>query len=145
MPQPSAIQPNATPEQARDVIHAILGNFVDTMAAPKSAAWSLFIMREQLEPTEAFERIYNGVMGKMLATLVEMVRAATGRRDTQTAEVAVVTLIGQVIALRASRATVLRLLRTTDLGAPEIDAVKRRIAANTDAILDRLIAERQDS
>lgn len=133
-----------SPDAARVIVHEILDRFVDTMAAPKSAAWSLFIMREQMKPTEAFERIYGGLMGKMLATLVELVCIATGRREAPIAQVAVVTLMGQVAGLRSARATVLKLLAIDDFDAAAMTALKKRISANTDAILDRLIAERQE-
>ena len=138
------IAPDTTPDEARGIIHSILQRFADTMAAPKSMAWSLFIIREQMEPTEAFERIYGGLMGRMLATLVDLVCISTDRRDSRAAQIAVVTLIGQVSALRASRATVLKLLGVDDIDATAVAALKQRIAANTDAILDRLIAERQE-
>lgn len=138
------IPPDTTPNAARGIVHDILDRFIEMMAAPKSTNWSLFIMREQMEPTEAFERIYGGLMGRMLATLVDLVCIVTDRRDAGVAQIAVVTLIGQVSALRASRATVLKLLDTDDIDATAIAALKQRIAANTDAILDRMIAERQE-
>lgn len=138
------IPDGTTPGSSRVLIHGILDRFTETMASPKSTAWSLFIMREQMEPTEAFERIYGGLMGRMLSTLVELVCIATGRRDPGTAQITVVTLIGQVATLRASRATVLKLLDADDIDPATLAALKRRIAANTDAILDRLIAERQE-
>ena len=114
------------------------------MAGEKSAAWSLFIVREQMEPTEAFDRIYGGLMGRMLETLCDLVCVATGRDDADTAQVAVVTLIGQVIVLRASRATVLKLMNRRTIDAAATATLAARIRANTDAILDRLIAERQE-
>jgi hypothetical protein len=46
--------------------------------------------------------------------------------------------------LRASRATALKLLRRPSLDADALTALAARIAANTDAILDRMIAERQE-
>lgn len=131
-------------DEARARIHVIMEHFAEMMASPISASWSLFIVREQMNPTEAFERIYGGLMCKMLATLIELVCIATARRDARTSQVAVITLMGQVVTLRASRATVLKLLDKTELDATAIDVLKQRIAANTDAILDRLIAERQE-
>ena len=80
----------------------------------------------------------------MLQTLVNLVQIATGRDEGDTARVAVITVIGQVVTLRASRATVLKLMQRADLDASAIAALGARIAANTDAILDRLIAERQE-
>lgn len=133
-----------TPGDARALIHAILRQFIDKMAGEKSAPWSLFVMREQMAPTEAFERIYGGLMGKMLETLCELVCIATGGEDRDTARIVVITLIGQVIVLRASRATVLKLMRRDTIDAAATATLAARIAANTDAILDRLAAESQD-
>lgn len=141
---PEGIPAGITPEQARAMLHALLMRFIEKMAGAQSAAYSLFIMREQMEPTEAFERIYGGMMGKMLAVLVELIGTATGRRDATTAQVTAITLMGQVIVLRASRATVLKLLDRPDIDAAATALLAARIAANTDAILDQLIAERQE-
>ena len=133
-----------TADAARALIHETIARFIETMAAEHIDSWSLFIVREQMAPTEAFERIYGGLMGAMLETLSELVCIATGRRDTDSARIVVLTLVGQVIVLRASRATVLKLMRRTAIDAEAIALLAARIAANTDAILDRLIAERQE-
>lgn len=133
-----------TPAAARALIHAIVASLIDKMTGQKNTSYSLFIIREQMEPTAAFERIYGGMMGTMLQTLVNLVQIATGRDEGDTARVAVITVIGQVVTLRASRATVLKLMQRADLDASAIAALGARIAANTDAILDRLIAERQE-
>lgn len=138
------IPDDLAPGAARAMIQDTLTRFVETMASEQSAAFSLFVVREQMEPTKAFERIYGGRMGEMLEALVQLVRIATGRRDGDAAQVAVITLIGQVIVLRASRATVLKLMRRCAIDAPAIAAIAARIAANTDAILDQMIAERQE-
>lgn len=130
--------------EARRRIHDILGQMIDTMAGDKSAAWSLFIMREQMAPTEAFDRIYGGLMGKMLETLCELVCIATGGEDRDAARIAVITLMGQVLVLRASRATVLKLMKRDTIDADAVATLSTRILSNTDAILDRLIAEGQD-
>lgn len=141
---PGGLPDGMTPDQARAMLHDMLVRFIEKMAGERSAAYSLFIMREQMEPTEAFERIYGGMMGKMLDVLVELICIATGRRDATTAQVTAITLMGQIVVLRASRATVLKLLRRSDIDAAATTQLTARIAANTDAILDQLIAERQE-
>jgi AcrR family transcriptional regulator len=133
-----------TSEDARKAIHAVLSAFATKMAGDENSSWSLFIVREQMNPTEAFERIYGGLMGRMMERLVELVCIATGRRDAWTAQVAAITLFGQVIVIRASRASCLKLLKRETIDADAAAAFRARVAANTDAILDRLIAERQE-
>jgi AcrR family transcriptional regulator len=133
-----------TPEAARTTIQTVLGRMIDKLASKQTMPWSMFIMREQMNPTEAFDRIYAGPMGQLMTLLVELVCVATGRKEASVARVAVITLFGQVLAMRAARATCAKLFeRPAD--SPELIAeVRARVAANTDAILDRLIAERQE-
>lgn len=129
---------------ARAVIHTIMGRFADKLMQPDSESKSLFIIREQMHPTEAFDRIYGGMMGQMLETLVRLVCIASGDHDEARARLLTVTLIGQVIVLRASRASCLRLLRADAVDVVLVDALKARVAANVDAILVSLIATRQE-
>ena len=134
-----------TPDEARAALQTILARMIDKLASKQTTPWSLFIMREQMNPTEAFDRIYAGPMGRSMDLLVELVCIATERRDVGVSRVAVVTLFGQVLAMRAARATCARLFERP-VDSPELIAeVRARVAANTDAILDRLIAERQES
>lgn len=134
---------NDDAEGARGGVVQLLSRMVDTLASADGEDWTLFIVREQMHPTAAFARIYDGAMGTMLATLARLVRIASGS-DVRAARIAAITLAGQPIALRSSRAMFLRLLGADTLTGGDLDAVKARIAANTHAILDRLIAERQD-
>ena len=142
----SAEVPGATadPPMARTAIKAILADLVDKLAGERSERSSLFIAREQMNPTEAFERIYAGPMGRMIETLVDLVRIAAGTDDDEGARVTVLTLFGQVLVLRAGRATCARLLQRDPGEAGVIAHVQRRIAANVDAILDAMTLERRE-
>lgn len=131
------------PAAARDGVVRILTRMADAMASPDTAAWSPFIVREQMHPTAAFERIYAGGMGTLAETLARLVRIATGAPPREACMTAM-TLIGQPIALRASRATFLRLLEREQFDAEDVASIRARIAANTHAILDRLTAEARD-
>ncbi|MEG3165088.1 CerR family C-terminal domain-containing protein [Sphingomonas sp. PB2P19] len=125
------------PDTARTWIHRILGRLIDKMATDASGDWTLFVMREQMRPSAAFDRIYGGVMGQLVRTLAELVRVATGT-DMRAAKITTITLMGQVLALRANRATCLRLLDRDALDADDIAQIKARIDANIDAILDSM-------
>ncbi len=125
-------------EGARAGIHRILARLADKMASDANADWTLFILREQMKPSAAFDRLYGGVMGQMVRTLADLVCAATGTHDVRAARITTITLTGQVLALRASRATCLRLLERDALDADDIAEIKARIDANIDAILDSM-------
>src|ERR1700761_7544514 len=92
-----------SPAEARLALHAILASFVDKMIDEQTAAWSLFIVREQMNPTEAFDRIWSGMMGRMMERVVALVCIASGHPDAKAPRVAAISLLGQVIVLRASR------------------------------------------
>ena len=130
--------------EARRLLHELFGRFIIKLMDAHSAAWSLFIVREQTNPTEAFDRIWSGMMGRMMERVVDLVCIAAGRCDARTARLTAITLLGQVIVLRAARASCLKLLQADDFEPDDIAALKARVAANIDAILDTLTAERQD-
>ncbi len=125
------------PDEARQGIHRILGQLTEKLASDANGEWSLFVMREQMKPSAAFDRIYGGVMGQMVRTLAALVSLATGQ-DLRDGKFATITLVGQVLALRASRATCLRLLDRDTLDADDIARFRARIHANIDAILDSM-------
>lgn len=136
-----AVVPQDDPDAARAAIQRMLARFAEKMASDAFDDWSMFIVREQTHPTAAFDRLYSGGMGRMLERLVELVCMAAGVKNRQAAAVATVTLFGQVLALRSSRAGCLRLLGVDRLSGDVLDALKRRIAVNTDVMLDRITAE----
>jgi len=131
----------ADPAEARAALKAMLVRFADRLVDPSSEAWTLFIVREQTRPTEAFSRIYGGAMGRMFEAMVRLVCVASGRADDLAARVTVITLAGQVLILKAGRATCRKLLEGRGDDEALVAALKDRIAANIDAILDRMIAE----
>lgn len=130
------------PAGARAALHRLLGRLLDKMAGTDSDGPALFILREQQQPGEAFDRIWGGVMGQVSHRIADLICSATGA-DGPAARIAAVTLMGQVMAIRASRAAALRLIGVTELDPTTFTQLKARIAANVDAVLDRMIAEEQ--
>jgi AcrR family transcriptional regulator len=132
------------PAAARIEIVRILHVLIDKLTYRRNESWSLFIVREQMNPTEAFERIYAGPMGRMMKTLIDQVGTATGLPDGEAVRLAVITLFGQVLVIRAARGACARILERK-LDDPDLlRDLKARVAANTNAILDRLIAEQEE-
>jgi len=126
---------------ARAAIHAMIGGMTLMMLHDETAAMSRFIVREQADPTEAFTRIYSGVMGQMLDRLTALVaRVAGGGLSDAEARVRAMTLVGQVLVFRVARATVMTATGWAVVGPDEAALILRAIAANLDAILDQLQA-----
>src|SRR3546814_20149071 len=53
------------PANARSQIHTIFSAMLTIMLGSQSASWARFIVREQMEPTPAFDELYNGPMGQI--------------------------------------------------------------------------------
>lgn len=126
---------------ARIAIHAIVEGMTGVMLHDETAAISRFIVREQADPTEAFTRIYQGVMGQMLERLSGLLARVSGDRlHGAEARVRAMTLVGQVLVFRVARATVMTGMGWARIDADEAAMIARAIAANLDAILDQLQA-----
>ena len=124
------------PAGARELVKTMLSRMVDKVSRAENEA--LFIVREQMNPTEAFERIWSGPMGRMWQRMAQLVCVASGSSDERRCRIVALTLFGQAIALRASRASFERLSGASLDDAALLADVKSVILANADAILDRL-------
>lgn len=133
------------PDGARERIHRILSTLATQMAGESSSDWSLFIMREQMAPSAAFDRLYVGVMRHMLETLAYLVCVASGSKDSRAARIMTLTLLGQVFILRGSRAICLKLLGRDAIEHDDLCEIKARLRANTDAMIDRLAADGREA
>ena len=94
---------------------------------------------------EAFNRIWDALMGPMLGRLAFLlVIAAGGKLDESEARVRAITLMGQVLVFRVARAAALRAGGWQDIGAKELETIRLVLADHLDAMLDRL-AKRKES
>src|SRR5262249_3165265 len=134
-----AEKPRLTPSEAR----AALERFVMTAGrllatSPKAERWARFILREQLDPTDAFEIIYNRIMGRMHRTLTALVAAVLEiDPESERARLEAFSLLGQALIFRFARAAVLKRMGWAAVGEEEAD----RIVAQLARAVSRLGAE----
>jgi AcrR family transcriptional regulator len=115
---------------------ALVDEFVGVMVCPESEAWARFIVREQMDPTPAFDILYGGVMGRLVDHLSELVgRASGGRIGPAEARLRTLAIVGQALVFRFARATVLRATGWTGIEEDEAAAIRRVVRAHTTAIL----------
>lgn len=127
---------------ARQALAVIFERFVTMMAGDEIAVFARFIVREQMEPTAAFDILWAGMMGRLLDRIAALLVTVSGRRlSIPEARVRTVALMGQVIGFRVARATVLRLNRWKHVGPAQMRAIHSGVQANLSAILDQLAAE----
>ena len=124
------------PVAAQEAVVALADRFLSMMLSAESAPWARFIVREQMEPTAAFEVLWGEFMQRLSEHLVQLVlRAGHGRWGHAEARVRAVALIGQVLVFRVSRATALRVTGWQDIGPAQAAEIRRVVHAHVRAIL----------
>lgn len=120
---------------AEALLLAIVDRFVEIMTHPDSDAWARFIVREQMEPTEAFNILFEfiGPVAELVSALI--MNVSSGLCDLAEARLRVLAIIGQALVFRTSRAALMRLTGWSSVEADEITAIKRVVRAHTRAIL----------
>jgi AcrR family transcriptional regulator len=141
-PVAQAIEAHFAPESAppTDVclalVHRLIDALVATFSAPESAAWARLILREQQNPSEAFDLLYGGAIGRILALLTRLIAQIRGvDPDAVEPRLLCQTVIGQALVFRSARATVQRQLEWQDIGAEEIGMIQALIRRNVTAML----------
>ena len=130
--------------EARGMIAQLMRLLVNAMLRNETAPFVRFIVREQQEPTAAFDIIYAGGLGRALLRLCALLGViADGRIPDIEVRVRVIALMGQVMGFRIGRAATLRLTGWTDLGDMERALIDRVIQSHLGAILDQLEQEHQ--
>jgi AcrR family transcriptional regulator len=127
------------PSEARDAILAMLGGFVGIMMNDDIAPAVRFIVREQMNPTPAFAILFEGGMQPVVERMDQLLqRIARHRLTHDQVRIHAVALVGQVLAFRFARATLMRATGWETVGLSEIDAVRAIVVAHANAILSDL-------
>jgi len=122
--------------EARAQIHQIFSTLTTLMLKPESASWARYILREQMDPTPAFDELYKTLMGPTLARLTDLIRRiAINRIRIDEARLRVLALFGQVLVFRVCRATVLRSNDWDDVGDSEAGRIRSIVLRHLDAVL----------
>jgi len=113
-------------EEAADLLTRILRTMAALFVSDESAPWARFLIREQMEPTEAFQRVYAGVMKPMLEVGRRLVGIILGEDpETDHVKLRTFTLLGGVMVFRMAHAAVLAELKWGKFGPRETEDVQR--------------------
>ncbi len=115
---------------------AILDSFAETMLHPDSESWARFIVREQQAPTQAFERLYQGMMKDMMEGFGALLAKARPDLSKRECKALTILMFGQALILRAGRASVCKALGTDNLGEQEAKLLRAQLRANSLCILN---------
>jgi AcrR family transcriptional regulator len=123
------------PQQARELIQAVLERFINFVAGSEQGPrFSRIILREQMFPSSAYDTIFDGFLQPVLNALSTLIMAASGESDPRQATLKAMTLMGQVIIFRVARETIVRGLDLKGYSPEEIEEIRRVVVANALAI-----------
>ncbi len=111
-------------DEARVLLTEVLQRMAALFLGHESETWARFLIREQMEPTEAFRRVYAGVMGPMLGLLGKLI-ATILDEDPRSEHIRLRTmsLAGSVVVFRVAHAAVLAHLEWQTVGPREVEVV----------------------
>jgi len=113
------------PAEARGLLGDLLESAASVLVNQESAAWARFVIREQMEPTEAFERLYQKIMGRLLEAARTLIGIILGEDPASEAvRLRTVAMLGQILVFRVARAAVTRQLGWTEIGPKEFAAIR---------------------
>jgi AcrR family transcriptional regulator len=126
---------SATPEAARTMFGRLIETYVEVMVGSAEAErWARFIVREQMQPSAAFDVIY-GIMGGSVGIATRLIATALGRPEDEEIRLRAFAMFGQVLVFRVAQALVLRRMGWTAIGARERAEIKRIVISHVEAIL----------
>lgn len=106
------------------------------LGSQDSKKWMGIFMREQIEPTDAFEVLYEGVMEPFHRCLRALVEAIVGiPLDETETKLRTYALAGQVFIFHIARAEIGRSMSWTDYGPQELDVLRRVVFEQVRALL----------
>jgi hypothetical protein len=115
--------------EARAILTVLGETMLTLFADDESAVWVRYMVREQAEPTEAYDRIYTGFMQPMLAAVRHLVGILLELdANCERVRLRTLSLVGSLIVYRVGRATILREMGWSAVGLDEVAAI-RGIAA----------------
>ena len=119
----------------RTLIEELIAFIVGSSQAQRIAR---IILREQMYPSSAYDQIYSGFMEPVLNTITMLVMAASGESSERRAKLRALTIIGQILAFRVARETIVRSLALQGYDSEELEEIRGIIIEHTRAILAQI-------
>ncbi len=114
---------------------SLVEDMVRLFASAQMSTSAQLIMREQHEPTTAFDILYEGFMKRSLDVVTTLVQRIRPTLSHQEASLSVAAILGQTLVFRAARSTLLRHLGWKDIGPSEFEVLIKQTRANVCALL----------
>ena len=122
-------------EEARELLTAILAAMAAVFVGKESESWARYMIREQMQPTEAFSQLYGALMGPMLEALRTLIGVILDEDPaSERVRLRAVALIGSVIMFRVGHAVVVAQLGWDEAKPQHVDKVQAIVREIVDGI-----------
>ncbi|MGE0666674.1 MAG: CerR family C-terminal domain-containing protein [Sphingomonadales bacterium] len=127
-----------TPEEARRLLLGIADGFISMMIGSEdSALWARIIVREQFDPTEAFDILYDRVMGPYYVAIGRLLGVIFRKpHESDEIKLKVFALIGQALIFRIARAAINRRMGWQKLTEERLGQIRTVVLSHLAAIID---------
>lgn len=117
--------------RATALLQEIFTPFIALLTSEQSDRWANFVLREQAEPSEAFDILFEHGPGRFVHAVAHLTAIAAGDEPgSSRSKLRALSLIGQVYVFRSARALVLRTLQTEKLGSDDVATLSKLIREN---------------
>lgn len=119
-------------EEAVELLEQLVVRFIRFMiGSPEAPRVSRIILREQLYPTAAYDLIFSGFMERTLDAFARLIMVITKSRSERMAKLRAMAIVGQVMAFRVARETMVRSLDLAGYSDSETAEIDRIIMQHT--------------
>lgn len=131
------------PARATALLVELMGAIAQHLLREENRPMSLVLLREQLDPTAAFETLYANGLRHVFAAITGLLDAIVDRRVT-TLERGLLaqSILGCALAFRVGHGSLLKQTRWTKIGERERQAIAAAVRMHVHALLVGLRAER---
>lgn len=113
------------PGRALACLESLASRMIMQFSSEKAAAWPRLVIREQQDPTEAFELLYRDMYDPLLGVLRRLVGLLLQvDPGSETARARAMMILGQIIVFLAARTTALRQMQWEELGQAESEQLR---------------------
>jgi len=112
-------------DEARSLLADILQAMGELFIRSESEAWARFLIREQMQPTEAFVRVYGGTMRPLLEIAQKLIGLILVEDpSSEHVRLRTLSLLGGVMVFRVAHAAAMTQLGWTSIGSREVDIIR---------------------
>ena len=127
-------------DSAQDALETMLTTMINFMiGSSQGVRAARIILREQMYPSAAYDLIFSGFMAPVMETLASLIITITENTSERTAKMRALAIMGQIMAFRVARESIVRSLDLQGYDADELEEIRSIILEHTRNILKPLI------